>query len=102
MKQTYILGDLNNSDETVETLKRLFMDLNDVYFSISKEDDLSKLSERIDATDDARVIERIEFISKQNSLDILNEKIGDMHRAFKTRKGIKKATRDLGNYLVKV
>lgn len=95
-----IFGDVNNSDETVKILKRLFMDLNDVYFSISK-DDLSKLSERIDATDDARVIERIESISKQNSLDILNEKIGDMHHAFKTRKGIKKATRDLGNYLNK-
>lgn len=97
-----IHGDVNNSDETVEILKRLFMDLDDVYFSISEdEDNLSELFKRIDATNDTRVIERIESISKQNAYNILNEKIGDMHDAFKTRKGIKKAIRDLGNYLNK-
>ena len=96
-----INANVNDADASIKILRKLFMDLADVHFSITEENDITGLIKRIDAIDDERIIERIETISKQNSLNARMEKIADMYNAFKTRKGVKKAIRDLGNYMNK-
>ena len=98
---TTINANVNDADSSIGILTRLFIDLADVHYYITEEENEIELTKRIDAIDDERIIERIESISKQNAYNILNEKIGDMYDAFKTRKGVKKAIRDLGNYLNK-
>lgn len=77
----------------------LFNDLADVYYYSKDEDNDSYKLERLDAIDNDTINERILKLSISIEQSIIDEKISGLYNSFKNRKGIKKAQRDLGNYL---
>lgn len=54
---------------------------------------------RFDEIDDEKLIEKIETISAEVERNKKDSAIGELYSAFKNRVGVKKAIRDLGNYL---
>ena len=91
----------------IDTIGELFYDLSDVEFYIANPDDVEKYSydadrnERFKAIDDDLMIAEITNISKEITRSKKDDIVGELYAAFKNRKGVEKAKRDLGNYLNK-
>ena len=91
--------------EQIDAISELFYDLADVEYYIDNPDDADRYTynadrnERFKAIDDELMIAEISRISKEITRNKKDDAIGELYSAFKYRKGIKKAERDLGNYL---
>lgn len=86
-------------------INMLFYDLSEIERYIEESDgyddgidDFSRIKRFKEITDE-RIITRINEISKEITKNKKGDEIGELYNAFKNRKGIKKAIRDLGNYL---
>lgn len=93
---------LNQNDQHY-TIQRIFEDLANVEYYIENPDDTDAESydrnKRFADITDEKLITLIETISLEVERNKKNSVIGELYSAFKYRKGIKKAIRDLGNYL---
>ena len=93
--------------EQIDIIGELFYDLSDVEYYIDNPDDADRFTftadrnERFKAIDDELMIAEITNISKEITRNKKDDVIGRLYDAFKKRKGIGKAQRDLGNYLNK-
>lgn len=91
----------------IDTIGELFYDLADVEYYYNNPDDAERFTfnadrnERFKAVDDELMIAEITRISKEITRNKKDDVIGELYNAFKIRKGVKKAQRDLGNYLNK-
>lgn len=99
-----IIG-ITDVKKQLETIGELFYDLSEVMYSMENSDDdfgefndFSR-SERFKAIDNELMIAEITEISKEISRSKTDDIIGELFNAFKFRTGVKKAERDLGNYL---
>ena len=82
-----------------DTFYSLFLDLSEVYYLTKEEKNDTERTKRLDNIDNNTINETIKKISISIEQSIIDDKISDLYKAFKTRKGIRKAERDLGNYL---
>ena len=91
--------------QQIDTIGELFYDLADVEYYLNNPDDAERFTynadrnERFKAIDDELMIAEITRISKEITRNKKDDVIGELYNAFKIRKGVKKAQRDLGNYL---
>ena len=101
-----IIG-ITDVKKQLETIGELFYDLTEIEYCIENSDDefdefndFSR-SERFKAIDNELMIEEITNISKEISRSKTDNIIAELYSAFKFRSGVKKAQRDLGDYLNK-
>ena len=93
--------------QQIDIIGELFYDLSDVEYYVDNPDDAERFTynadrnERFKAIDDELMIAEITRISKEITRNKKDDVIGELYNAFKIRKGVKKAQRDLGNYLNK-
>lgn len=93
--------------QQIDTIGELFYDLSDVEYYVNNPDDVERFpysanrNERFKAINDELIIAKITKISKEISKTKKDDIVGELYNAFKIRKGVKKAQRDLGNYLNK-
>lgn len=91
----------------IDTIGELFYDLSDVEYYLDNPDDAERFvynadrNERFKAIDDELMVAEITRISNEITRNKKEDVIGELYNAFKIRKGVKKAQRDLGNYLNK-
>lgn len=81
------------------TFYTLFFDLDDVYYHTKEENNDTERIKRLNDITNDDINQRIQKLSISIEQSIIDDKISDLYKAFKTRKGIRKAERDLGNYL---
>ena len=93
--------------QQIDIIGELFYDLADVEYYVDNPDDVERFTytadrnARFKAVDDELMIAEITRISKEITRSKKDDVIGELYNAFKIRKGVKKAQRDLGNYLNK-
>lgn len=91
-----------NIDDQINTINDMFYDLAELVYNAESDDDFDDRFDRTkrfaDITDE-KLIKLIEMISLDIERNKKDSIIGELYSAFKYRKGIKKAERDLGNYL---
>lgn len=91
--------------QQIDIIGELFYDLSDVEYYVDNPDDAERFTynadrnERFKAIDDELMIAEITRISKEITRNKKDDVIGELYNAFKIRKGVAKAQRDLGNYL---
>lgn len=91
-------------NDEIDIIGELFYDLADIEYSLNNPDeaetyDIANRKSRFEEITDERIITQINNISKEISKTKKGNIIGELYNAFKNRVGIKKAQRDLGNYL---
>lgn len=91
-----------NKQNQIDTIQQMIYDLAETTFYAESDDEYDERFDRTkrfaDITDE-KLIELIEMISLDIERNKKDSVIGELYSAFKYRKGIKKAERDLGNYL---
>lgn len=91
-----------NIEKQIDTINEMFYDLAELVYNAESDDDFDDRFDRTkrfaDITDE-KLIKLIEMISLDIERNKKDSIIGELYSAFKYRKGIKKAERDLGNYL---
>lgn len=90
--------------EQIDIISELFYDLSDIEYGVANPDEveyysISNRTDRFKEITDDMLITQITEISNEISKTKKDDIIGSLYNAFKTRKGVKKAERDLGNYL---
>lgn len=91
-----------STENQLNTIHEMFYELAEIkYHADSDEysDNLFDRTKRFDEITDEKLITLIKTISLEIEKDKKHSEIGELYSAFKYRKGIKKAIRDLGNYL---
>lgn len=100
-----ILGSIESTvgdkDKAIDILQYLFIDLSETYYAETKLSDSDRRIERIKAVTHSKIVEKINELSNNISKEKKDDEIGGLYTAFKNRKGVQKAQRDLGNYLNK-
>lgn len=100
-----ILGSIESTvgdkDKAIDILQYLFIDLSETYYAETKLSDSDRRIERIKAVTHSKIVEKINELSNNISKEKKDGEIGGLYTAFKNRKGVQKAQRDLGNYLNK-
>ncbi len=100
-----ILGSIESTvggkDKAIDILQYLFIDLSETYYAETKLNDSDRRIERIKAIVHPKIVEKINELSNNISKEKKDDEIGGLYTAFKNRKGVQKAQRDLGNYLNK-
>ena len=100
-----ILGSIESTvgdkDKAIDILQHLFIDLSETYYAETKLSDSDRRIERIKAVTHSKIVEKINELSNNISKEKKDDEIGGLYTAFKNRKGVQKAQRDLGNYLNK-
>ena len=99
-----ILGSIESTvgdkDKAIDILQYLFIDLSETYYAETKLSDSDRRIERIKAVTHSKIVEKINELSNNISKEKKDDEIGGLYTAFKNRKGVQKAQRDLGNYLI--
>ena len=91
-------------NDEIDIIGELFYDLADIEYSLNNPDEaerygIANRESRFEEITDEMIITQINNISKEISKTKKGNIIGELYNAFKNRVGIKKAQRDLGNYL---
>lgn len=91
-----------NQEQQLETVRQMFYELAEIKWWFESDDESNDnfdRNKRFKDISDEKIIDSIKTISNERIRNKKDSVIGELYSAFKGRKGIKKAIRDLGNYL---